>query len=61
MKPAVLRPEIKAADKRHQDTADILARHLGKPEALAAEVFRPKEAKPPQSPTPKRRNQHTPR
>jgi hypothetical protein len=30
------------ADKRSRDTADILARHLGKPEALAAEVFRPK-------------------
>src|SRR3954462_248737 len=30
------------ADKRPQDTADILARHLGKPEVLAAEVFRPK-------------------
>jgi hypothetical protein len=53
MKPAVPRPETRAADKRHQDTADILARHLGKPDALAAEVFRPKEAKPPQSPTPK--------
>ena len=31
------------SDKRHRDTAEILARHLGKPEALAAEVFRPKE------------------
>jgi hypothetical protein len=31
-----------APDKRYRDTADILARHLGKPEALAAEVFRPK-------------------
>jgi hypothetical protein len=30
------------ADKRSRETADILARHLGKPEALAAEVFRPK-------------------
>ena len=30
------------ADKRSRDTADILARHLGKPEALAEEVFRPK-------------------
>lgn len=29
--------------KREQETADILARHLGKPEALAAEVFRPKK------------------
>ncbi|KFG69388.1 hypothetical protein [Microvirga sp. BSC39] len=37
------------ADKRSWDTADILARHLGKPEALAAEVFRPK---PVQSPRP---------
>jgi hypothetical protein len=37
------------ADKRSQDTADILARHLGKPEALAAEVFRPKQM---QSPRP---------
>ncbi|MGO4572656.1 hypothetical protein [Microvirga sp. 2TAF3] len=31
------------ADKRHRETADILTRHLGKPEALAAEVFRPKD------------------
>lgn len=31
-----------AADKRSRDTADILARHLGKPDALAEEVFRPK-------------------
>jgi hypothetical protein len=53
LKPAVLRPETRAADKRHQDIADILARHLGKPDALAAEVFRPKEARPPQSHTPK--------
>jgi hypothetical protein len=29
-------------NKRPRDTADILARHLGKPEALVAEVFRPK-------------------
>ncbi|MBD2749835.1 hypothetical protein IC232_24455 [Microvirga sp. BT688] len=35
------------ADRRSRDTADILARHLGKPEALAAEVFR---SKPVQSP-----------
>src|SRR5918994_477741 len=34
------------ADKRSRDTADILARHLGKPQALAAEVFRPKEGQP---------------
>jgi hypothetical protein len=40
------------ADKRSRDTADILARHLGKPEALAAEVFRPKEAQPQRPPTP---------
>ncbi|PVE21346.1 hypothetical protein DC522_27105 [Microvirga sp. KLBC 81] len=37
---------------RHKDTADILARHLGKPEALAAEVFRPKEAQSPRPTTP---------
>ncbi|WP_262299475.1 hypothetical protein [Microvirga sesbaniae] len=30
------------ADKRSRDTADILARHLGKPDALVEEVFRPK-------------------
>jgi hypothetical protein len=42
--------ELQASDKksaalikREKETADILARHLGKPEALAAEVFRPKE------------------
>jgi hypothetical protein len=40
------------ADKRFQDTADILARHLGKPEALAAEVFRPKPVLSPRPPTP---------
>jgi hypothetical protein len=33
-----------SADQRRRDTADILARHLGKPEALAADVFRPREA-----------------
>jgi hypothetical protein len=38
-----------SANLGRRDTADILARHLGKPEALAAEVFRPKEAAPPQS------------
>jgi hypothetical protein len=37
------------AVKRSRDPADILTRHLGKPEALAAEVFRPK---PVQSPRP---------
>ena len=46
------RRETKALDRRHRDTADILARHLGKPEELAAEVFRPKEAKPIQPPAP---------
>jgi hypothetical protein len=35
------------ADKRFRDTADILARHLGKPEALADEVFRPKPVQAP--------------
>jgi hypothetical protein len=50
--PASQRHETKALDKRRRDTADILARHLGKPEALAAEVFRPKEAKSIQSPAP---------
>jgi hypothetical protein len=40
-------PDLAAtADKRSRDTADILARHLGKPQALAAEVFRPKEVQP---------------
>jgi len=33
-------------EKQSRDIADILARHLGKPEALAAEVFRSKEAQP---------------
>ncbi|WP_245444467.1 hypothetical protein [Microvirga sp. KLBC 81] len=37
---------------RHKDTAEILARHLGKPEALAAEVFRPKEGQPPRPAAP---------
>jgi hypothetical protein len=41
-----------SADKRSQDTADILARHLGKPEALAAEVFRPKQMQSPRSSAP---------
>jgi len=49
VQPAGQRRGAKAMDARHQDTADILARHLGKPEALAAEVFRPREAKPIQS------------
>ncbi|KFG68855.1 hypothetical protein [Microvirga sp. BSC39] len=40
------------ADKRPRDTADILARHLGKPEALAAEVFRPKPVQFPRPSTP---------
>jgi hypothetical protein len=34
-------------EKRSRDTADILARHLGKPEVVAAEVFRPKPAQAP--------------
>jgi hypothetical protein len=54
------RRDSRPAGKHQRDTADILARHLGKPEALAAEVFRPKEAspspalpsKPPQPPAP---------
>jgi len=53
MKSTAPRREARAPDKRHQETADILARHLGKPEELAAEVFRTKEAKPPQSSAPK--------
>jgi hypothetical protein len=44
-------PDKSSSDQRRRDTADILARHLGKPEALAAEVFRP-EAKPIRSPVP---------
>ena len=40
------------ADRRSRDTADILARHLGKPEALAAEVFRPKPVPSPRPPAP---------
>jgi hypothetical protein len=44
--------EAAPKNARHRDTADILARHLGKPEALAAEVFRPKEAQPQRSPAP---------
>ena len=40
------------ADKRSRDTADILARHLGRPEALAAEVFRPKPVPSPRPPAP---------
>jgi hypothetical protein len=50
--PASQRRENKPLDKRHRDTADILARHLGKPENLAAEVFRPKGANPIPSPAP---------
>jgi hypothetical protein len=47
-------PDREAApmNARHRDTADILARHLGKPEARAAEVFRPKEAQPQRLPAP---------
>ena len=51
--PTGPRREAKAFDKRHQETADILARHMGKPEELAAEVFRPREAKPTQISDPK--------
>jgi hypothetical protein len=47
------RRDGKSDDGRRRETADILARHLGKPKALAAEVFRPKEAAPPQ-PSPSR-------
>jgi hypothetical protein len=47
------RRDGKPEDGRRRETADILARHLGKPEALAAKVFRPKEAAPPQ-PSPSR-------
>jgi hypothetical protein len=47
------RRDGKSEDGRSRETADILARHLGKPEALAAKVFRPKEAAPPQ-PSPSR-------
>jgi hypothetical protein len=43
------RPTL-AADKRSRDTADILARHLGKADALAAEVFRPKPVQAPRAP-----------
>ncbi|WP_201832808.1 hypothetical protein [Microvirga zambiensis] len=53
MQPASQPRETKALDKRHRDTADILARHMGKPEELAAEIFRPKEAKPLQASAPK--------
>jgi hypothetical protein len=47
------RRDGKPEDGRSRETADILARHLGKPEALAAKVFRAKEAAPPQ-PSPSR-------
>jgi hypothetical protein len=40
------------ADKRSRDTADILARHLSKPEAFAAEVFRPKPVQTPRPSAP---------
>jgi len=49
VQPASQLRETKALDKRHRDTADILARHLGTPEKLATEVFRPKDANPTQS------------
>ncbi len=41
--------EAASVNARHKDTADILARHLGKPETLASEVFRPRA---PQAPRP---------
>ncbi|MET0528030.1 MAG: hypothetical protein ABW003_06745, partial [Microvirga sp.] len=50
--PVSHKRETKILDKRHRDTADILARHLGKPGEMAAEVFRPREAKPTQSHAP---------
>jgi hypothetical protein len=53
--PAAANPPSRLAapaDKRVRDTADILARHLGKPEALAAEVFRPKPVQPPRPSAP---------
>jgi hypothetical protein len=53
MQPDGQRRETKAFDKRHRQTADILARHMGKPEDLAAEVFRTREAIPTQSSDPK--------
>jgi len=48
------------ANKRHRETADILARHLGKPEALAAEVFRPRRAQGPRSVVPDAATQSAP-
>jgi hypothetical protein len=47
-------PEREAAQRiaRHKDTADILTRHLGRPEALAAEVFRPREIQAPRPAAP---------
>ncbi len=39
--------ETAPISSRRKDTAEILARHLGKSEALAAEVFRPKPPQPP--------------
>jgi hypothetical protein len=49
---AVTHPDrpTSVADKRSRDIADILARHLGKPEALAEEVFRPKPVQAPRPP-----------
>jgi hypothetical protein len=48
------------AERRHHDTADIPARHLSKPEALAAEVFRPKELQAPRSPASQPQSQPSP-
>ncbi|HZA91527.1 MAG TPA: hypothetical protein VE420_02775 [Gemmatimonadales bacterium] len=47
-------------DKRSRDTADILARHLGKPQALAAEVFRPREVQPSRPSAPEAARQPVP-
>ncbi|QRM32732.1 hypothetical protein [Microvirga sp. VF16] len=58
--PVGQRRETKTLDKRHRETADILARHLGKPEELAAEIFRPKDAKPTQPSAPKEPAHSTP-
>jgi hypothetical protein len=50
---APARHNTKSTDKRYQDTADILTRHLGRPKDLATEVFRPAPAKPAESSAPK--------
>lgn len=48
------------ANTRHRETADILARHLGKPETLAAEVFRPRGTQSPRSIVPDAATQPAP-